>query len=261
MTLRTILANLVKGAFSLAFRQQARGASVLMYHSVGTNDAFFTVKPEAFVEQMAHLKASGRLVVPLSEILRRYEAGEPLANLVALTFDDGYLDNLETVAPILRRFGYRAALFLVPSLMGKTYTTSDGVTLPLFSADAFRAACAEDVFDVYSHTDTHPELPRLSVEAMRAEIVAGQSALAAQFGRQIPPVLAYPRGKANEVVYRVMSALGWQAAVSVHPGLLSPSSPRYGLPRNPIHSRTGLRAFRFFTSDAVYWFERLCRPS
>ena len=261
MSLRTTFANVVKWAFSLVFRRQTRGASVLMYHSVGANKAFFTVNPQAFADQMAWLKASGRRVVPLPELLRRYDAGESLKNLVALTFDDGYLDNLEIVAPILRRFGYRAALFLVPSLMGKAYTTTDGVTLPLFSAQAFRTAEVEDVFDVYSHTDTHPELPRLSVEAMRDEIVGGREVLAAQLAREIPPVLAYPRGKVDEAVSRVVSGLGWQAAVSVQPGLLSASSPRYRLPRNPIHSRTSLRAFRFFTSDAVYWFERLCRPS
>ncbi|WP_099902572.1 polysaccharide deacetylase family protein, partial [Methylobacterium frigidaeris] len=56
------------------------------------------------------LRARGFAIVPLSDLPRRLaEDGEPFA---VLTFDDGYRDNLEHAAPVLRRHGAPWTLFV-----------------------------------------------------------------------------------------------------------------------------------------------------
>jgi len=62
-------------------------------------------------------------VVPLGWALRTMSAGRPLPpRAVAITFDDGYRDNLTLAAPLLRRLGLPATCFLVPGLLSREVT-------------------------------------------------------------------------------------------------------------------------------------------
>jgi peptidoglycan/xylan/chitin deacetylase (PgdA/CDA1 family) len=70
-----------------------------------------------FERQVSWLNRIGT-VVPLGDAIASLRAGRPLPPLaIALTFDDGYVDNLELAVPILRRFGLPATFFLVPDLL------------------------------------------------------------------------------------------------------------------------------------------------
>lgn len=59
-------------------------------------------------------------VVPLGWALRTMSAGRPLPRrAVAITFDDGYRDNLTLAAPLLRKLGLPATCFLVPGILSR----------------------------------------------------------------------------------------------------------------------------------------------
>ncbi len=87
---------------------------VLLYHKV--NDVPgnpLTVPVSVFGEQMAQLGELGYRPVSLDDVLAQYRRGEPLpSGAVLITFDDGYRDNLENAAPVLRRHGYPAVVFV-----------------------------------------------------------------------------------------------------------------------------------------------------
>jgi len=95
-----------------------RGAIILMYHSVATEDAApyiepgNRVDPRTFERQMAFLAAERR-VAALSELVDAIAAGRtPPAGTVCITFDDGYRDNLTVAAPILDKYRLPATLFV-----------------------------------------------------------------------------------------------------------------------------------------------------
>lgn len=94
------------------------GTIVLMYHSVADQSSAKWVDPrnhvpaEVFEQQMQYL-AQYKKVIPLDSLIETLAEGKKPANdSVVLTFDDGYLDNLQIAAPILERLGMSATLFL-----------------------------------------------------------------------------------------------------------------------------------------------------
>jgi peptidoglycan/xylan/chitin deacetylase (PgdA/CDA1 family) len=72
---------------------------------------------QGLVGQLRSLKRFAN-VVPLEPALEALAAGRPLPpRAVALSWDDGYRDSLELVAPLLERFQLPATFFLVPGLL------------------------------------------------------------------------------------------------------------------------------------------------
>ncbi len=93
----------------------SRGSlSVLFFHRVvAETDPLLPDEPTAheFDRMMAWLQRQF-IVIPLSEGVKRLAEGSLPAAAAAITFDDGYRDNLEIAAPILRRRALPATLFV-----------------------------------------------------------------------------------------------------------------------------------------------------
>ncbi|TWF78964.1 polysaccharide deacetylase [Pseudonocardia hierapolitana] len=76
--------------------------------------------PHGLTQQLRLLRTFAN-VLPLESALADLTAGRPLPpRAVALTFDDGYRDNLTVAGPILRDLGLPATCFLVPGLLSRT---------------------------------------------------------------------------------------------------------------------------------------------
>lgn len=95
-----------------------RGAIILMYHSVADDpernfiDPRNHVAPAVFEEQMKFL-AGERTVLSLERLVEMIREGENISgDAIAITFDDGYRDNLTIAAPILERYELPATIFL-----------------------------------------------------------------------------------------------------------------------------------------------------
>ena len=102
----------------MAHIRQEEGAIILMYHSVADDKSAQWIDPanhnpaDVFARQMEFL-SNKRKVVALDELVAELKQGKtPPAGTMAITFDDGYLDNLTVAAPILDYYQLPATLFL-----------------------------------------------------------------------------------------------------------------------------------------------------
>jgi peptidoglycan/xylan/chitin deacetylase (PgdA/CDA1 family) len=113
---------------SLLRRARGRGRSaalILCYHRIArveTDPWLLCVPPEHFGEHIDVLRATAD-VVPLDRLVsglheRERRRGRPL---VALTFDDGYADNLHQAKPLLEAADLAATVFVVSGAVGRRH--------------------------------------------------------------------------------------------------------------------------------------------
>jgi peptidoglycan/xylan/chitin deacetylase (PgdA/CDA1 family) len=87
---------------------------ILMYHRIADEPLDhwgLAVSPEHFDEQLRVLRRT-RHPLPLAEFVRNFVAGTLQQDAVALTFDDGYVDNLHAGLPRLAAADVPATVFL-----------------------------------------------------------------------------------------------------------------------------------------------------
>ncbi|MBP7635946.1 polysaccharide deacetylase family protein [Candidatus Ozemobacteraceae bacterium] len=97
----------------------SRPVPVLYYHRVGTPDPIhLSVPTPLFASQMAFLARHGWKTLTMRQLIDHVTGVVPAPpKSLAITFDDGFRDNLTEAMPILRANGFRATVFAVGSLL------------------------------------------------------------------------------------------------------------------------------------------------
>ncbi|MFN8490927.1 MAG: polysaccharide deacetylase family protein [Caldilineaceae bacterium] len=198
-------------------------APILAYHSVHPQRIDpISITPAAFAEQLAWLARQGYQGVSLATWLRQWRTDPKLTkNLVALTFDDGYLDNLAYAWPLLEKFGFGATIFVIANGAGTT-ATYDQYWLdhyPSVPAEIYRYLTWDDIrflrdkgIEIGSHTCNHPMLDQLSVEQQAYEIGEAKQIIEAQLGHPIES-FCYPAGHFNDASLPLVKQAGYRQAV------------------------------------------------
>jgi peptidoglycan/xylan/chitin deacetylase (PgdA/CDA1 family) len=222
--------------------------AILNYHNVapvpaGTQMAKLYVEPDEFARQLWWLRRAGLVGVTLAEGLRRLREGDA-ARYVALTFDDGYADNVTNALPILKEYGFRATCFIVSHRLG-AYNTWDADVLydrkPLMTI-AQLAMWVDAGFEAGSHTCTHPDLTSVSSAVALDELVFSRQTLQALTGQSVP-AFCYPFGAYNARILDCVASAGYQCAVTVRRGRAHSDTPLLALPRVSVNGHKGLLKF------------------
>jgi peptidoglycan/xylan/chitin deacetylase (PgdA/CDA1 family) len=230
------------------------GALLLMYHGVEPlkrkKSDRFTIDTARFARQMRMLARLRYRVVPLDEIVDHLERGEIAPpRTMAITFDDGYKNNLTEAWPVLRGLGYPATLFFITGLAG-----DHSGPRPYLTWEEVRQLDREG-FRVEAHSVSHPSLDRISPEAADFEIRASRRELEERLGRSVQ-LFAYPYGHENEQVRGQVAKAGYRAAFVAAPGFNTLRTDRFGFKRVEIRGDDSMAMFvlKVWTGDNPFRF-------
>ena len=212
---------------------------ILMYHYVdaspvaGAAGNRLTVRTREFERQMDFLAQKGYHTVSLAQVHAAMTGGAALpAKPIVLTFDDGGLDDYTVAYPILRSHGFVGAFFVITASVGEA-TSMTWSQLQEMQRNGM---------EIQSHTESHPDLTKLTNDALTAELSRSRLMIQAQLGTA-PIALSYPFGYYNRRVIDSAQAAGYLMAVTTHQGRTLASSSIFSLPR--IHVN-GTQTFKDF---------------
>ncbi len=194
---------------------------ILNYHRVGypspgTGHRGLYVTPDILAWQIRLLKARGAEFVRVTEGVRR-GCGR---GLVAITFDDGYSDNIELGFSVIKSAGIKATVYVVSGDVGKKAVvwpeSYSKIPLDLMGWDELRSLEAEG-WEIGSHAAEHVHLGTRSPEEQRSLIARSWDDFESNLGHK-PASFAYPYGSYDDCTVKVLSELGCAAAVTTDPG-------------------------------------------
>jgi len=239
MRWRRIFTRGVSGTIGLARCAAAPGAGfrVLMYHAVGSaaaDDALgiYSIAPDLFAQQIAALADyDSASIVGLEEGL---SATEPLR--VAVTFDDGYRDNLYRAAPALQKHGIPFTVFVCTGFMRQD---SGNYLTP----GELRELAALPGVTIGSHGATHTPLTGLDARALHDELATSKAYLEDVMGRTVT-VLSYPHGAVDRRVRDAAAAAGYTIGACSRFGSNGPARDPLLLCRTDVLGIDSVRVFK-----------------
>jgi peptidoglycan/xylan/chitin deacetylase (PgdA/CDA1 family) len=169
----------------------------------------FAHTPAGFERQLVELHRRGYRFAPLQALVDNIrQRGREDQRTVAITFDDGWLDNFDFALPVLQKLSVPATFFVTTGhLCGRAV---DGRKMGLGQLRELLSAG----MTVGGHSRSHPDLTRLPPEVADTEISGCKEDLEQALGVPVR-FFAYPGGAFNSSVAGLTQKAGYTAACSV----------------------------------------------
>ena len=219
---------------------------ILMYHYINDEEPLRSklgVSPKTFDRQMRFLRENGYNIIPLEELADLIKNKKKLpSKTVAVTFDDGYLDNYTNVYPVLEKYHIPATLFIVINRIGKHLGNDD-----YMSWQQIKELSRSDLITIGSHSINHPNLSEIdSEDKLKYEIIESKRILEEALHRKIN-LFSYPFGGRSPEARKIVRLAGYKAAVGTN-------FPR-GSPNDDVFALKRLRISENCKNMFIFWVE------
>lgn len=234
---------LEKEVFNPPFKAVNQGVPVLMYHSIGNDKTNPVVIPkENLEEQFKYLKDNGYSTITLEDLYNYLENNAEIPEKsVVLTFDDGYENNYTELFPLLKKYKFRATIFMITSYVDK-------------NADFLTSAQLKEMdhygVDIESHTVNHDHLKTLTKEKQLETLSQSKAFLEKLLNKEIK-FIAYPYGEYNKDTLSCADAAGYKLALT--------TDGRWAMKKNGILSLDRVYISGFFKLDV--FIDRITNPN
>jgi len=228
-----------------------RPISILTYHQIAQAPArgapmrSLYVSPSAFALQMHTLSLLGYQGLSMTALMP-YLQGKKTGKVVGITFDDGYLNNLENAAGVLKRLNFSSTCYVVSELMGITneWDRALGIaSASLMDLDQLKQWIASGQ-EVGSHTQHHVDLTTTDFQTSQSEILNSRIFLSQQLNTNIQQ-FCYPYGRFASEHVDIVKSSGYIAATTTARGKVHADDSAFELRRVPVVRSTSLPQFLF----------------
>lgn len=210
---------------------------ILMYHHILKDPKMhgdYVISPDEFEADLKYLNKEGYETVNIGDLINYTYNGVPLPEkAVMLTFDDGYLSNLEYAYPLLKKYNMKAVISVIGKL-SEDYAKTEDRHIPYahITWDDIIKMTEEGVFEVQNHTYNMHKSKR--GERFGAKRVSGETpeAYKEEFMRDVglcqelleknckitPLCFTYPFGMISDESVEFVKEMGFLASLSCREG-------------------------------------------
>jgi len=227
---------------------------ILMYHMIrdqiaGKKFNSLRVPPGMFDKQIKYLSENGWHSFTMSEAIANKD-NLPEKSVV-ITFDDGYRDNLTNALPILKKYGFKATIYLVNDRHDRDWSgyrkaKNEGAGLkdePKLSDDEVRELISSGLIEIGAHTLTHANLSTLEKDESHEEICKSKVLIEKEFNI-ICDSFAYPFGLYKNSDVEDVENCGYTNAVTTKNRIVDlKQCDLFEIPRITISGKDGFAAF------------------
>jgi len=228
---------------------------ILMYHMVrehisGKKFNSLRILPAMFDRQIKYLKENGWHSFTISEaITNRDKLPE---KSVIITFDDGYKDNLINALPILKKYNFKATIYLVNDRHDRDWSgyrksKNEGAGLkdePKLSDDEVRELIKSGLIEIGAHTVTHANLSTLGNDDSHKEICRSKELIEKEFNIMCGS-FAYPFGLYKNSDVLNVENCGYTNAVTTKNGIADlKNCSLFEIPRITISGKDNFLSFK-----------------
>ena len=217
---------------------------VLMYHSIQEfGKSMWITEYQNFQDQVYYvLNHKKKYFCACDELLK-----DSPKNSIVLTFDDGYVDNFQFVAPMLLSLNIPFCIFVITDYVksGKEGYMDEKMLIEL---------SRNPLITIGSHTKSHPRLAECTYNQAQEELQGSKKYLEDLLSKEIT-CFSYPHGSvSNNIKGQVIDA-GYKLGFTSHFDVNNPSQDKYLLNRNEIWGFDSLDNFIGKISGSYDWMK------
>jgi len=193
---------------------------VLAYHGLGSfpralDPHNLMLEPTRFRRQIDTLKRRGYQFITLAALAAQLDGrARPPDGVCALTFDDGTVDNVEVLAPLLAELETPATVFVCPGLLGAShFDMPASAHVRLMDADQLRELACSRLVEIGSHTNSHTDLSSATGDEAYHEMATSKDALEQLLERPVES-FAYPKCGYSAACPEAARRAGYSVAVT-----------------------------------------------
>ncbi|WP_258881137.1 polysaccharide deacetylase family protein [Clostridium tagluense] len=192
----------------LSLKDNNESLPILMYHSIGTAKLNpYVVSTDKFNMDMKYLKDNGFTTLSTDELYNFMVKNKPVPKKsVLITFDDGYEDNYTNAFPILKKYNFKATIFVITDSVDKCKKS--------LSSDQLKEMQNNGI-DIESHTNLHDKLGTLTYAAQLKTLKASKEYIEKTLNKTVR-YISYPFGNYNLDTLKAVNAAGYEMAFTTN---------------------------------------------